>query len=55
MTLHCEIAEEPSEELRTAITDSIRDLCKLRGEVNFSSPGSLANDGKVIDDVRSYE
>lgn len=55
MTLHCEIAEEPSEELRTAITNSIRDLCKLRGEVNFSSPGSLANDGKVIDDVRSYE
>ncbi len=55
MTLHCEIAEEPSEELRTAITNSIRDLCKLRGEVNFSSPRSLANDGKVIDDVRSYE
>lgn len=55
MTLHCEIAEEASEELRTAISNSIRDLCKLRGEVNFSSPGSLANDGKVIDDVRSYE
>jgi phenylacetate-CoA ligase len=55
MTLRCEVSEEPSEALRAAIAESIRDLCKLRGQVAFDAPGSLANDGKVIDDIRSYE
>jgi phenylacetate-CoA ligase len=27
---------------------------KLRGEVEVVPPGSLPNDGKVIDDRRSY-
>jgi phenylacetate-CoA ligase len=55
MTLHCEIAQTPSDALGKAIVESMRELCKLRGEVVFAAPGSLANDGKVIDDVRSYE
>jgi phenylacetate-CoA ligase len=55
MSLRCEIAGTPADELRAAIAHSIRELCKLRGEVVFDAPGSLANDGKVIDDVRSYE
>jgi phenylacetate-CoA ligase len=55
MTLHCEIAQAPSVALSEAIVNSMRELCKLRGEVVFAVPGSLANDGKVIDDVRSYE
>lgn len=55
MTLHCEIAQAPSEALSEAIANSIRELCKLRGEVVFAAPHSLADDGKVIDDVRSYE
>jgi phenylacetate-CoA ligase len=55
MILRCEVNGEPSETLRKAIADSIRDLCKLRGQVEFDAPGSLANDGKVIDDIRSYE
>jgi phenylacetate-CoA ligase len=55
MSLRCEIAGAPADELRAVIADSIRELCKLRGEVVFDAPGSLANDGKVIDDVRSYE
>jgi len=55
MSLRCEIAGAPADELRAAIANSIRELCKLRGEVVFDTPGSLANDGKVIDDVRSYE
>jgi phenylacetate-CoA ligase len=37
------------------VASSIRELTKLRGEVLFCAPGSLANDGKVIDDVRKYE
>ena len=55
MTLHCEVAGAPPEELGKAIASSIRELCKLRGEVVYEAPGGLANDGKVIDDVRSYE
>jgi phenylacetate-CoA ligase len=29
-------------------------VLKLRGEVEVVPPGSLPNDGKVIDDRRSY-
>jgi phenylacetate-CoA ligase len=51
MTLRCE-TREPGEGLAAAIAASIRDVCKLRGEVELVAPGSLPNDGKVIDDVR---
>ncbi|NMG43913.1 AMP-binding protein [Aromatoleum toluvorans] len=54
MTLHCETAQS-GEALADAIAASIRELTKLRGEVSFCAPGSLANDGKVIDDVRKYD
>jgi phenylacetate-CoA ligase len=33
---------------------SIRDVTKLRGEVELLDPGSLPNDGKVIEDRRKY-
>ncbi len=55
MTLHCEVPGERSEALAAAIAASLRDVCKLRGEVRLAGAGTLANDGKVIDDVRSYE
>ncbi len=55
MTLLCEIDETSTEGLADRIAQSIRDVCKLRGEVELTSTGSLANDGKVIDDVRTYE
>lgn len=54
ITLRCEV-ETGDESLATAIADSIRSICKLRGEVEILGPGSLPNDGKVIDDIRSYE
>ncbi len=38
-----------------AITASLPDVLKLRGTVELVSPGSLPNDGKVIDDQRSYD
>ena len=55
MTLMCEVAGGGSEALAGAVAASIRELTKLRGEVAFLPPGALANDGKVIDDVRTYE
>jgi phenylacetate-CoA ligase len=54
MTLQCE-AQAGSAELGRAIANSLREVCKLRGEVVFVAAGSLANDGKVIDDVRKYD
>ena len=54
ITLHCE-SNSTDESLAGEIADSIRSICKLRGEVELVSPGSLPNDGKVIDDIRNYE
>lgn len=54
MTLCCEV-DQHGDELADAIRTSLRDVCKLRGEVSFVGSGELATDGKVIDDVRSYE
>jgi len=53
MTLKCEVRERPSS-LADAIVASIRDVTKLRGEVELVAPGSLPNDGKVIEDLRKY-
>ncbi len=55
MVLHCELKNAASDVLIKAIADSIRDITKLRGEVTYAAPGSLANDGKVIEDTRKYE
>ena len=54
MTLRCE-TNGGSEALAAALADSIRDICKVRGEIEFMPPGSLPNDGKVIDDIRKYD
>jgi phenylacetate-CoA ligase len=53
MTLHCEAAGDDG--LARAVADSIRDVTKLRGEVVLVAPGSLPNDGKVIEDARKYD
>ena len=54
MTLNCEVEGNP-EGLREAIADSLQTISKLKGDVELVAPGSLANDGKVIDDTRSME
>ena len=54
MTLHCEL-DRPPAGFAEAVATSIRELTKLRGEVVFCAPGSLANDGRIIDDIRKYE
>ncbi len=53
MTLHCEVAGAPAG-LADAVAASIREVTKLRGEVKLVPPGSLPNDGKVIEDTRKY-
>ena len=54
ITLQCE-SEVSDVSLVDAIAESIRSICKLRGEVEIVAPGTLPNDGKVIDDIRQYE
>jgi phenylacetate-CoA ligase len=53
MTLRCETKERPAG-LAEAIVATIREVTKLRGEVELLAPGSLPNDGKVIEDARKY-
>ncbi len=40
---------------KTALEGSVREILKLKGEVILSTLGSLPNDGKVIDDQRTYD
>ena len=54
MHLHVETTQA-SDHLQAAVAQAVRDITKLRTEVVFASPGSLANDGKVIEDARSYQ
>jgi phenylacetate-CoA ligase len=53
LTLHAETASA-AEGLQAAVAASVRDLTKLRCDVQLLPPGSLPNDGKVIEDKRSY-
>jgi phenylacetate-CoA ligase len=38
-----------------ALAESAASVMKLKGKVEIVAPGSLPNDGKVIDDQRSYD
>jgi len=57
MRLLCEVSIDSGagDDLAQAITESIREVCKLRGEVELVEAGQLPNDGKVIDDQRPIE
>ncbi len=54
MTLRCEGGNGDAG-LMAALIASIRDVTKLRGDIDFVPAGSLPNDGKVIDDIRKYD
>ncbi|MES2992721.1 MAG: AMP-binding protein [Pseudomonadota bacterium] len=53
MTLHVEVEGQP-EGLAARLAEAMRDVTKLRGEVLLCTPGSLPNDGKVIEDARRF-
>jgi len=46
---------EPSPDLAAAVRGTMQAVLKLRGEVEADIPGSLPNDGKVIDDIRKFD
>ncbi len=55
MTLQVETACGGPDGLADKISEAIRDVTKLRGRVELVLPGTLPNDGKVIEDARSYK
>lgn len=55
MTLKVETACGGPDALALKIGEAIRDVTKLRAQVELVLPGSLPNDGKVIEDARSYK
>ena len=57
MRLLCEVSpgSERDDDLAQAISGSIREVCNLRGEVEFVSADAVPNDGKVIDDQRPID
>ena len=54
MTLRVE-SREIDQELQRALADAVRDITKLRADIELVVPGTLPNDGKVIEDARSYK
>jgi phenylacetate-CoA ligase len=54
MALHAETASQ-TEGLLAALAGSMRDITKLRCEVRLAAPGSLPNDGKLIEDLRRID
>ncbi|HLT27196.1 MAG TPA: AMP-binding protein [Zeimonas sp.] len=61
MTLRCEVGDETlrtggdADALAARIAAAVRDVMKLRGEVELVAAGTLPNDGKVIEDARKYD
>lgn len=49
-TLRCEA--QGDDRLAPAVAETFRTVCKVRCEVELTAPGTLPNDGKVIDDTR---
>jgi phenylacetate-CoA ligase len=54
MTLKVETVVAP-DQLGARLAEAMRDVTKLRSEIELCAPGSLPNDGKVIDDTRRFE
>jgi phenylacetate-CoA ligase len=55
MTLRAELAQAAPEGLADRVAQSLRDVTKLRGDIVWAQPGQLPNDGKLIEDARSYK
>jgi phenylacetate-CoA ligase len=55
MVLRVEAAAGAPAGLANAIADSVREVTKLRCDVELVAPGALPNDGKVIEDARTYK
>jgi phenylacetate-CoA ligase len=55
LLLRAEVTEPRAQELAQLLAASVREVTKLRAEVELCAPGSLPNDGKLIEDSRCYD
>lgn len=55
MTLKVEVPASTDPALASRLGESLAAVTKLKGTVELVPPGSLPNDGKVIEDARKYE
>ena len=55
MTLKVEVAPGTDAALAARLAESLASATKLNGRVELVAPGSLPNDGKVIEDQRTYD
>jgi phenylacetate-CoA ligase len=51
MVLRCEV-DQPNDGLAAAVGNSMRALTQLRADIELVPPGTLPNDGRVIEDER---
>ena len=54
MLLKVEVAKA-SDGLKESLAAAVRDITKLRANIELCAVGSLPNDGKIIEDARSYK
>jgi phenylacetate-CoA ligase len=54
MRVLCELVNGGTDALREEIEGAVREVTKLRGDVEFVATQTLPNDGKVIEDVRKF-
>jgi phenylacetate-CoA ligase len=54
MSLRVEVNTQ-ADGLAQRIAEAVRDVTKLRADIELLSPGALPNDGKVIEDARTYQ
>ena len=52
LQVECDVLDETTQQ---AMETAVRDITKLRAQVVRVHPGTLPNDGKVIEDARSYK
>lgn len=55
MTLRCEVGSSTDGSLEERVALTLKDVTKLRGEVQTVEPDSLPNDGLVIEDLRPID
>ncbi|VVE34044.1 AMP-dependent synthetase [Pandoraea iniqua] len=55
MTLVCETTETPPEGLAARLQETLRDVTRLRAEIDFVTAGTLPDDGKLVEDARAYD
>jgi phenylacetate-CoA ligase len=55
MTLVCELEGGGGGELKAKMEQAVKDTLRVKGQVEFTSPGALPEGCKVIDDRRVWD